>query len=59
MRQLWTTAVRRLWTWLVREVPPEIAACEFECRKLDCSVGEWLTCERRLAIFRSISADST
>ncbi|MGB7934382.1 MAG: hypothetical protein WCH04_19580 [Gammaproteobacteria bacterium] len=32
---------------LAPEVPEEMAACEFECRKTDCLMGDWLKCERR------------
>lgn len=42
----------RLWQWakgqLVQDVPGDIAVCEFDCRKLQCTMGEWETCERRL-----------
>ncbi len=37
--------------WLaeqVQDVPEDIALCEFDCRKPECLVGEWETCERRL-----------
>jgi hypothetical protein len=54
-----TTVIRspgffaRGWRWfkdqLVREVPPESAACEFECRKEQCLHDEWVTCEHRLS----------
>jgi len=44
--------VRSAWAWLrrqvVEDVPAEDALCEFDCRKPDCAVGEWQTCERRL-----------
>lgn len=33
---------------LVEDVPEELALCEFECRRCDCTWGQWLTCERRL-----------
>jgi hypothetical protein len=43
---------RRLRRWikrrLIQDVPEEIAACEFECRRTECQQGEWETCERRL-----------
>ena len=29
------------------EVPQEIAACEFDCRKTECLMGHWEQCERR------------
>jgi hypothetical protein len=32
---------------LISEVPEEISACEFECRKTECLMGNWLKCERR------------
>ncbi len=42
----------RLWRWIkdqiVRDVPKDIAPCEFDCRKEQCTMGEWETCERRL-----------
>ena len=43
---------RRLRRWmrsrLVQDVPEDVAACEFECRRTECKQGEWETCERRL-----------
>ena len=39
------------WSWLfgkVPQVPPDIAACEFDCRELECSQGQWERCEHRL-----------
>jgi hypothetical protein len=35
-------------TRLIQNVPEEIAACEFECRRTDCLQGEWETCPNRL-----------
>ncbi|HEY1183237.1 MAG TPA: hypothetical protein VGE89_03565 [Bryobacteraceae bacterium] len=44
--------VRSAWAWfrrqVVEDVPAEDALCEFDCRKPDCDVGAWETCERRL-----------
>jgi hypothetical protein len=34
-------------TKLIPEVPEEIAACEFDCRKTECLMGNWAQCERR------------
>ena len=34
---------------LVAEVPADLAVCEFECRKTECSLDEWVCCERRLS----------
>ena len=45
--------LKGLWGWLgglIEDVPADIAACEFECRKPNCDVGEWETCDRRLFI---------
>ena len=43
---------RRLRRWiksrLIQDVPEDIAACEFECRKMECRQGDWETCEKRL-----------
>ena len=43
----------RVWQWLkdqwIREVPEDLALCEFDCRKAQCFDGEWDTCERRLS----------
>ena len=42
----------RLWQWLkgqfVGGVPDEIGLCEYDCRKHQCTMGEWETCDRRL-----------
>ena len=44
--------IRRVWRSLmdelVQSVPEEDSVCEFGCRKQQCTVGEWSTCERRL-----------
>jgi len=46
------TALLRLWNRLaaavVGEVPPVIAACEFDCRREQCPADAWERCERRL-----------
>ncbi len=43
---------RRGWRFLMDEliqsVPEEDALCEFDCRKQQCALDEWSTCERRL-----------
>ena len=42
----------RLWQWLknkiVQEVPEDDGWCEFDCKKLQCSMGDWENCENRL-----------
>jgi hypothetical protein len=44
--------VRRLWYrfkgQIIQDVPQDYQACEFECRKLECLMGDWERCERRL-----------
>ena len=43
----------RLLGWLcglIEDVPADIAACEYACRKPNCEMGEWEKCERRLFI---------
>jgi hypothetical protein len=54
--------IDRLWGWvkgqIVQEVPEDIASCEFdcscvlECRKNQCTPGEWETREKRPHIAR-------
>jgi hypothetical protein len=47
---------RRLWRWtkqqIVQDVPDEDALCEFDCRKKQCSAGDWAKCENRLQSVR-------
>jgi hypothetical protein len=47
---------RRLRRWIkgrwIQDVPEDIAACEFECRRLECRQGDWETCENRLRSMR-------
>lgn len=38
----------RLMSHLVQTVPEEIAICEFNCTKLQCSHSDWENCQRRL-----------
>jgi hypothetical protein len=42
----------RILCWLkgqiISDVPAKDAVCEFECRKRQCSYGEWADCSRRL-----------
>jgi hypothetical protein len=38
--------------WLMKfvaEVPKDVAACEFDCRKTECLMGHWEQCEWRRA----------
>ena len=46
------SAWQRLWQQLkkrlVQEVPEEVCACEYDCRKPECRNGDWESCQRRL-----------
>jgi len=47
-----TSYIHQLWHrfkgQIVQDVPEDYQACEFECRKLQCMMGDWEKCERRL-----------
>ena len=40
----------RLKSMLFSEVPREIAICEFDCPRNQCTHGEWATCQRRIQL---------
>lgn len=46
------SSLRRFFQWvrkqIVQDVPEDAALCEFDCRKEQCTQGEWESCERRL-----------
>ena len=46
--------VYRLWQRLkskmIQEVPEDYSWCEFDCEKLQCSMGDWENCEKRLRL---------
>jgi hypothetical protein len=46
------TVRQKLWQWLkdqiTQEVPASDGLCEYDCRKQQCSEGEWANCERRI-----------
>ena len=46
------TVLKRLANWvlnqIIQDVTEDIGLCEYDCRKGQCSQGEWATCERRL-----------
>ncbi len=48
--------LRRLWFWgrslVVQEVPPAIAACEFDCKPENCHEADWHNCANRLRQMR-------
>lgn len=48
LERLWRSAVDHL----IQDVPDEIAACEFGCRKKQCTAEEWAFCETRLQAMR-------
>ena len=39
---------KKLRNFFWTEVSADIAACEFDCRKLECPTEDFLTCPRRL-----------
>jgi hypothetical protein len=45
----WQRLWQRLKRKLVQEVPEEMCACEYDCRKPDCRNGDWESCQRRLS----------
>ena len=40
-------ALKKFNPLIAAEVPPDMAACEFDCRELDCVESKWQTCPRR------------
>ena len=56
-------AISHAWNTLVHEivdiVPENMACCEFDCSKPECSYSKWATCERRLAYVRNQHTAST
>lgn len=44
--------LQNIWAWvagqIVGEVPRDDALCAFDCRKPQCTEGEWKNCTRRL-----------
>ncbi len=54
LRSVFTTPIV-----VVQDVPPEVAACEFNCRATECVHGEWKTCDRRLKVLRESSGGPT
>jgi hypothetical protein len=45
-RQIWARFKRN---WIISEIPQEVALCEFDCRKGQCSQEEWAACKRRIS----------
>jgi hypothetical protein len=46
---------KRLIQAIVQPVPDDLALCEFECSKTECSAEEWKHCKRRLEALRQCS----
>ena len=46
----------RLKDQIVADVPPEVARCEFDCRKTQCRFGEWVNCKNRLSYLAALAA---
>jgi hypothetical protein len=44
------SALKRWWSKEGSDVPVAIEACEFTCRRLDCSHEHWENCARRKEI---------
>jgi hypothetical protein len=42
----------RLWqrfrNKVIQDVPEDIQLCEFDCHNLECAMGDWEKCEKRL-----------
>lgn len=42
-----------LWRWIknqfVQKIPDDIALCEFDCHRKQCTHAEWADCPRRLS----------
>jgi hypothetical protein len=38
-------------TWLIKnfvqEVPEQLSVCEFDCPNHECTISDWVSCERR------------
>jgi hypothetical protein len=45
-----TSFWNRVKSLLIGAVPEDVAICEFDCRKNQCTYGEWATCDRRIAL---------
>lgn len=39
-----------MFDWLISDLPPELAACELECRVLNCRQDEFDRCEFHLRV---------
>lgn len=52
--------IARLWqnlkSLIVAEIPSDSAACEFDCRELDCTEQDWQNCPQRIEKAAAIQA---
>lgn len=46
----------RILAHIVSEIPDELALCEFDCLKQDCTEDDWGHCEKRLQMVKAIRA---
>lgn len=44
LKQFW----QKVTAWVAVEVPAAVAACEFDCRELNCEERQWETCPQRI-----------
>jgi hypothetical protein len=42
----------------VANTPPDLSQCEFDCRSLECSQGQWLHCKSRIRCMKKEVASS-
>jgi hypothetical protein len=49
LRESLHRVLQRLKREFVEDVDPDLAICEFDCRKDQCLYDEWSTCERRIS----------
>jgi len=43
---------------LVTRVPPDVAACEFDCHTTECHFGDWRNCPRRMETLQREQQDA-
>ena len=55
LRASFGTLRRWLKNEIVADVPPEVARCEFDCRKTQCRLGEWVNCKNRLSYLAALA----
>ena len=53
-RSRWKRLLKTIGQQAIREVPPELYACEI-CRRTECFQDEWIVCENRIAHARCLA----